>query len=288
MQIAHLKLSGVDNWGGAGRLLGEIAAARRRGLPVDCDAYPYDTATNPLRNLLPRWVVEGGIPAMLARLGRAEVRARIRADLARDGLNNFGRIPSWDVVRVAIAPNLPQEAGRTLGEIARRRSVDPLDAVCDFLVADRGETRILITSMSEKDVWAITDTPWVLVGSDANALATSGATSRGKPHPRSYGTHARLLGSCVRDGLLTLPAAIHKTTGASAAALGLGDRGVLREGAWADVAVFDPARIADRATYEDPHQYAVGVSTVIVNGEVVVDGADHTGAMPGQRLNRRN
>src|SRR5438309_2942268 len=288
VQIARLKLSGVDDWGGAGRLLGEIAAARRRGLPVDCDAYPYDTATNPLRNLLPRWVVEGGIPAMLARLGRAEVRARIRADLARDGLNNFGRIPSWDVVRVAIAPNLPQEAGRTLGEIARRRSVDPLDAVCDFLVADRGEPRILITSMSEKDVWAITGAPWVLVGSDANALATSGATSRGKPHPRSYGTHARLLGSCVRDGLLTLPAAIHKTTGASAAALGLGDRGVLREGAWADVAVFDPARIADRATYEDPHQYAVGVSTVIVNGEVVVDGADHTGAMPGQRLNRRN
>ena len=93
VQIAHLKLSGVDNWGGAGRLLGEIAAARRRGLPVDCDAYPYDTATNPLRNLLPRWVVEGGIPAMLERLGRAEVRARIRADIARNGLNNFGRIP---------------------------------------------------------------------------------------------------------------------------------------------------------------------------------------------------
>src|SRR5438094_1900485 len=152
VQIAHLKLSGVDNWGGAARLLETIAAARRRGLPVDCDAYPYDTATNPLRNLLPRWVVEGGIPAMLARLDRAEVRARIRGDLARDGLNNFGRIPSWDVVRVAIAPNLPQEAGRTFGEIARRRAVDPLDAVCDFLVADRGETRILITSMSEKDV----------------------------------------------------------------------------------------------------------------------------------------
>ena len=284
VQIAHLKLSGIDNWGGAGRLLGEIAAARRRGLPVDCDAYPYDTATNPLRNLLPRWVVEGGIPAMLARLGRAEVRARLRADIARDGLNNFGRIPSWDVVRVAIAPNLPQDAGRTLGEIARRRSVDPLDGVCDFLLADRGETRILITSMSEKDVWEITGAPWVLVGSDANALATSGATSRGKPHPRSYGTHARLLGSCVRDGLLTLPAAIHKTTGASAAALGLADRGVLREGAWADVAVFDPARIADRATYDDPHQYAVGVSTVLVNGEVVVDGGDHTGVLAGRRL----
>jgi len=287
VQIAHLKLSGVDNWGGARRLLGEIAAARGRGLAVDCDAYPYDTATNPLRNLLPRWVVEGGVPAMLERLGRAEARARIRADLARDGLTNFGRIPSWDVVRIAIAPHGPEDAGRTLGEIARRRHVDPLDAVCDFLIADRGATRILITSMSDKDVREITGTPWVLVGSDANALATSGVTGQGKPHPRSYGTHARLLSSFVRDlGLLSLPAAIYKTTGASAAALGLGDRGVLREGCWADVTIFDPARIAERATYDDPHQYSVGVSTVLVNGDVVLDGGDHTGALPGRVLKR--
>jgi N-acyl-D-aspartate/D-glutamate deacylase len=159
--------------------------------------------------------------------------------------------------------------------------------VCDFVVADRGETRILVTSMSDKDVHAISATSWVTVGSDANSLATSGVTSQGKPHPRSYGTHARLLGPFVRDlGLLTLPAAIHKTTGAAAAALGLTDRGVLREGGWADVAVFDPARIADRATYDEPHRYAVGVSTVVVNGEVVVDGGDHTGALPGRVLRR--
>jgi len=287
VQIAHLKLSGVDNWGGARRLLDEIAAARTRGLPVDCDAYPYDTATNPLRNLLPRWVVDGGVPAMLERLGRAETRARIRADIAREGLTNFGRIPSWDVVRIAIAPHQPQDAGRTLGEIARRRRVDPLDAVCDFLIADRGATRILIASMNERDVHEITSSPWVLVGSDANALATSGVTSQGKPHPRSYGTHARLLGTFVRDlRLLTLPAAIHKTTGAAAAALGLGDRGVLRAGSWADVAVFDPSRISDHATYDDPHRYSTGVSTVLVNGEVVLDGGDHTGGLPGRVLRR--
>jgi len=287
VQIAHLKLSGVDNWGGARRLLGEIAAARARGLAVDCDAYPYDTATNPLRNLLPRWVVDGGVPAMLERLGRAEVRTRIRADLTRDGLTNFGRIPSWDVVRIAVAPHRPEDAGRTLGELARRRRVDPLDAVCDFLIADRGATRILITSMAEPDVLEITGTPWVLVGSDANSLATSGVTSQGKPHPRSYGTHARLLGTLVRDRrVLSLPTAIHKTTGASAAALGLADRGMLREGYWADVTVFDPSRIAELATYDDPHQYSVGVSTVVVNGEVVLDGGDHTGALPGRVLKR--
>jgi N-acyl-D-aspartate/D-glutamate deacylase len=287
VQIAHLKLSGVDNWGGAARLLETIATARRRGLPVDCDAYPYDTASNPLRNLLPRWIMDGGIPSMLERLGRSDVRTRLRDEIARDGLTNFGRIPSWDVVRVAVAPNLPDDAGRTFGEIARRRNVNPFDAVCDFIVADRGETRILVTSMSERDVHAIGATPWVTVGSDANSLATSGVTSQGKPHPRSYGTHARLLGPFVRElKLLSLPAAVHKTTGAAAAALGLTDRGVLRPGGWADIAVFDPDRIADRATYDEPHRYAVGVSTVVVNGDIVIDGGDHTGALPGRVLRR--
>jgi N-acyl-D-aspartate/D-glutamate deacylase len=287
VQIAHLKLSGVDNWGGAARLLEEIAAARRRGLPVDCDAYPYDTATNPLRNLLPRWVMENGIPAMLERLRSRDVRTRLRDEIGRNGLTNFGRIPSWDAVRVAISPHLPEHAGRTLGDIARRRGVDPLDAVADYLVADRGETRILITSMADADVHEITRAPWVTVGSDGNALATSGVTSQGKPHPRYYGTHARVLGPCVRDlRLLTLEQAVAKMTGAAARALGLPDRGLLRAGAWADVTVFDPARIADRATYEDPHRYAAGVSTVVVNGEVVVDGGDHTGALPGRVLRR--
>ena len=287
VQIAHLKLSGVDNWGGAARLLGEIEAARARGVPVDCDAYPYDTATNPLRNLLPRWVMEGGIPAMLERLGAREIRARIRDEIARTGLTNFGRIPSWDVVRVAISPHLPDQAGRTLGDIARGRRVDPIDAVADHLVADRGETRILITSLTDTDVHEITRAPWITVGSDANALAVTGVTSQGKPHPRSYGAHARVLGPYVRDlRLLTLEAAVAKMTGVAARALGLMDRGRLRPGACADITVFDPARIADRSTYEDPHRYAVGVSTVVVNGQMVIDGGDHTGARPGRVLRR--
>jgi N-acyl-D-aspartate/D-glutamate deacylase len=287
VQIAHLKLSGTDNWGGARRLLAEIETARRRGVPVDVDAYPYDTATNPLRNLLPRWIMDGGIPAMLERLGRRDIRARLRDDITRNGLTNFGRIPSWDVVRVAVSPHLPDHAGRTLGDIARSRAVDAFDAVCDFVVADRGETRILITSIDEPDVREITRAPWVLAGSDANALAVSGVTGQGKPHPRSYGTHARLLGPCVRDWkLFTLESAVHKTTGGAARALGLRERGLLRPGFRADVTVFDPARIADQSTYPDPHRYAIGVSTVIVNGDVVIDGGDHTGALPGRVLRR--
>ncbi len=287
VQIAHLKLSGTNNWGGAPRLLGEIEGARRRGVPVDCDAYPYDTATNPLRNLLPRWVMEGGIPAMLERLRVRDVRARIRDEIARHGLTNFGRIPSWDVVRVAVSPHLPEHAGRTLGDLARQRGVDPIDAVADYVVADRGETRILVTSMTDADVHAITSAPWVTVGSDGNALAVGGVTGQGKPHPRYYGTHARVLGHYVRDlRLLTLEAAVAKMTGAAARALGLPDRGLLRPGAWADVVVFDPARIADRSTYEAPHRYADGVSTVLVNGDVVIDGGDHTGALPGRVLRR--
>jgi N-acyl-D-amino-acid deacylase len=142
--------------------------------------------------------------------------------------------------------------------------------------------------MAEADVRAITATPWVLAGSDGNAIAPGGITGRGKPHPRYYGTHARTLGQCVRDlGWLTLPQAVFKVTGGAAAALGLAGRGVLREGDAADVVVFDPARIADRATYDEPHQYAAGVSTVIVRGEVVVDGGDHTGALPGRVLRRQ-
>ena len=288
VQIAHLKLSGLDNWGGAERLLAAIDGARQRGLAVDCDAYPYDTATNPLRNLLPRWVMEGGIAAMLERLARRDVRARVRDEIARQGLTNFGRIPSWDVVRIAISPGLPQEAGRSLGDIARRRGADPLDTVCDVILADRGATRILITSMSEEDVRTITSTPWVLAGSDGNAIAPDGVTGQGKPHPRYYGTHARTLGQCVRElKWLTLPQAVAKVTGGAAAALGLGGRGLLREGYAADVVVFDPARIADRATYENPHQFAAGTSTVIVNGDVVIDGGDHTGALPGRVLRRQ-
>lgn len=285
VQIAHLKLSGTDNWGGAAELLAEIDAARQRGVQVDCDQYPYTTATNPLRNLLPTWVQAGGMEAMLQRLREPETRQRIRQDIAAQGLNNFGRIPSWDDVRIAISPHQSTYAGCTIGDIARERSCEPLDAVCDYLIADHGHTRILITSMDEADVRTILSSPTVLVGSDGTSLAPYGVTGQGKPHPRFYGTFPRLLGRYVRDlGLLALPQAIYKMTGGSAAALGLVERGLLRPGYWADITVFDPQTIADTATYDAPHQYATGIATVLVNGNVVIEAGEHTGTLPGRVL----
>jgi N-acyl-D-aspartate/D-glutamate deacylase len=196
-------------------------------------------------------------------------------------------MPSWDAVRIAISPHQPQYAGHTMGDMARARGCDPLDVVCDYLIADQGHTRILITCMDETDVQTIIRAPAVLVGSDGTALAPYGVTGQGKPHPRFYGTFPRLLGHYVRDlGLLSLPQAIYKMTGGSAAALGLVDRGLLRAGYRADIVIFDPEQVADRATFDDPHQYAAGISTVIVNGAVVIDGGEHTGALPGQVLRR--
>jgi N-acyl-D-amino-acid deacylase len=287
VQIAHLKLSGTDNWGNADRLLEAVETARRRGVQVDCDQYPYTTATNPLRNLLPTWVQAGGMDAMLERLGEASTRARLQSDVEANGLNNFGRIPSWDDVRIAISPHQPEYAGRTIGDIARSRACDPLDAACNYLIADRGHTRILITCMSEDDVRTILRSPTMLVGSDGTSLAPYGVTAQGKPHPRFYGTFARVLGRYVRGaGLLSLPQALYKMTGGSATALGLVERGLLREGYWADITLFDPEQIADLATFDAPHQYATGISTVIVNGVVVIDHGEHTGALPGLVLRR--
>lgn len=288
VQIAHIKLSGMDNWGKARVLLDQIQAARAEGLPVDCDQYPYDTGANPLRNLLPSWIQEGGMAAMLERLQSSEVRHRMRGEIQESGLTNFGRVPSWDAVSVSISKEQPELLGRSLGEIARERRIDPLDQVCECLIRDKGHTRILVTSMAEEDVQEIVGTPWVLVGSDGNSLATHGVTSQGLPHPRFYGTFTRVLGKYSRDlKLLPLEAAVHKMTGGSAAAIGLNDRGWLLPGCLADVTVFDPATISDPADFRNPHQYSTGVGTVLVNGQLVVDGGEHTKALPGRVIRRR-
>jgi N-acyl-D-amino-acid deacylase len=288
VEVVHFKCSGTDNWGKAAQALQMIAAAKARGLDVDCDAYPYAAGSNPLKNILPAWVQAGGVDAMLARLEERETRERIRSDIARDGLNNWGRIPSWDCVQISISPNLPKYQGRTIGALAQEQGRDPIDTLCQYLLDDKGATRVLVTSISEYDIADIVRSPTALVGSDGNCVATTGTVSQGKPHPRFYGTFPRIIDRYVRErAVLPLAAAIHKMTGATARALKLADRGLLREGFRADVAIFDPTDFRDRATYADPHQYPTGARTsVIVNGTLVVENAAHTGALPGKVLRR--
>jgi N-acyl-D-amino-acid deacylase len=288
VEIVHFKCSGTNNWGKAGTALTMIAEAKARGLEVDCDAYPYAAGSNPLKNLLPQWVQAGGVPSMLARLKEPETRRKIRADIARDGLNNWGRIPSWDCVQISISPNLPQFAGRSIGALAAERGTDPVDTLCDYLAGDQGATRVLVTSISEDDIEQIVASPLALIGSDGNCVAPYGQVGKGMPHPRFYGTFPRIIHHYVRErGALPLELAIHKMTGATARALKLKDRGLLKQGYRADIAIFDPEDFRDRATYADPHRFPSGARTcVIVNGTIVVENATHTGALPGCVLRR--
>ena len=288
VEIVHFKCSGIDNWGKAARGLQLIAEAKARGVDIDCDSYPYTAGSNPLKNLMPQWVQAGGVPEMLARLALPETRARIGADIARDGLNNWGRIADWDCVRISISPHLPQHARRSIADLARERGADPIDVICDYLIEDRGATRVLVTSIAEDDVRDMIRSPTALVGSDGNCVADYGITSQGMPHPRFYGTFPRVLSHYANElGLIPIEIAVHKMTGATARALKLADRGLLRAGYCADVTVFDPADFKDRATYADPHRYPSGArTTVLVNGVPVVENAVHTGALPGKVLRR--
>jgi len=233
-------------------------------------------------------VQAGGVDAMIERLALPETRDRIRSDVARDGLNNWGRIPSWECVQISVSPHTPQYAGRTIAALAAETGQDPVDRLCDYLMADKGATRVLVTSISEDDVEDLVRSPAALVGSDGNCVATYGTVSQGMPHPRFYGTFPKVLNHYVRErALLPREAAVHKMTGATARALKLKDRGLLREGYCADIAVFDPDDFRDRATYADPHQYPSGPrTTVLVNGTIVVDSAVHTEALPGRVLRR--
>ena len=237
---------------------------------------------------MPQWVQAGGVDAMLERLPLKETRDRIRADIARDGLNNWGRIPSWDCVQISISPNLPQHAGKTIAALAAEAGVDPVDRLCDYLKEDKGATRVLVTSISEDDIRDLVRSPMPLVGSDGNCVAPYGTVGQGMPHPRFYGTFPLIISKYVKtEQVLPLELAIHKMTGSTARALKLKDRGLLREGFRADITLFDPDDFRDRATYADPHQFPTGArTTVLVNGAIVVENAAHTGALPGSVLRR--
>jgi N-acyl-D-amino-acid deacylase len=264
--------------------IGLIETARGDGLDVTADMYPYPAGSTALSALLAPWVHAGGREKMLARLADPGDRARIQAELDARGMASDA---GWDGIVIAGCPARPGFEGQTLAQIAALLGVPPAEAVIEILREARGDADMVLFMMSEENVALGLERPWVMIGSDGEGRAAQGPYAVGKPHPRNYGTCPRFLGHYVRDrGLVALSEAIRKMTSLPASRLRLRDRGRLERGAIADVVVFDPAAVADAATFADPHRYPRGMPWVLVNGEPVVAGGEHTGRRPGRVLAR--
>jgi N-acyl-D-amino-acid deacylase len=288
--ILHFKVDGKDNWGHMGQQIKTIDEARSNGVDITADQYPYIAGMTGLRQCLPPRYLEGTSQQIVARLKTADARSRIREDIA-NGLpgwedNEVKSVGGWHGVMVASCqkPENKKYEGQRMDEVAKLMGKDPVDALCDLLISEEGFAGAIYFSMSEPDVELAMKQPWVGIGSDGSAVSPE-MIFVGKPHPRFYGTFPRVLGVYVREKkVLTLPEAVHKMTGLSAKIVGLTDRGLLKPGMAADITLFDPATVIDEATFENPAQYPKGIPFVIVNGVVVIDKGEHTGARPGRVL----
>lgn len=290
-EIWHLKVAYKANWGRMPEVLARLEAARRRGLDITANQYPYIRASNGLDSCLPPWAREGGIEQTLARLRDPVLLERITREMDDPAVttweNQWYGAGGGDGVLVVSVLNadLKKYEGKTLTEIGLAMGKDPRDAAIDLVIADRGNTTCVTSIMSEEDVRAALRHPLVSIDTDSPAMAEDGPLADSRSHPRAWGTFPRILGRYVREErLLTLEEAIRKMTSQPAARVGLTDRGILRPGMMADVVVFDPATIRDVATFEDPNHYSVGVKYVLVNGAAVVADGTITTARPGRAL----
>jgi dihydroorotase/N-acyl-D-amino-acid deacylase len=289
-EIWHFKTAYKKNWGRMPEMLGRIAAARRQGLKITADVYPYVAGSTSLSACLPPWALEGGTDKMVARLKDAETRKRLKWEISNDAkdweniyLGSGG--PGGILIGSVTNGELEQWQGKRLSEIATAQNKDPLDALFDFIIADHGQTGAIFFMMSEDDMKAALKSPFVSICTDSGARATDGPLAGSKSHPRGWGTYPRILGRYVRDEkLMPLEFAIHKMTGLPAANVGLKQRGLLRQGYFADITVFDPKTVIDRATFEEPNQYPVGINYVIVNGQIEVDNGQRTPVNSGRVL----
>lgn len=284
LEISHHKAYGRYNWGKCSQTLSMIDAARYRGLDVTCDVYPYIAASTSLKTLLPPWVHDGGVSALLERIRNPTVQQRICREIAEGlpGWENSAKSTGWDSIMIAYCQNQKDYEGKTLQQLADSKCQTPEEIMFRLLLDE--EARVLMNefSMTEDDVKTILRHPTSMVGSDA-------IPSSGKPHPRFYGTFPRVLAKYVReDQVLSLQEGVRKMTSLPAQKLGLRDRGVLREGAWADIVIFDPITIADRATFAEPMQFPVGIDTVLVNGTVAVKFGKYTGSLSGKALRKNS
>ncbi len=290
LEIDHLKCSGKASWGNMPRVLARIEQARDEGLDIAFDVYPYTAGSRHLSGSLPAWMHDGGNDALVGRLRDPACRQRLREefDAAQDDPNaaNPFELSFADILITDVGSEQNRwVVGLRLDEVAARRNQEPLQAALDLLAEEEGHVSACFFSMNEDDMRLALAHPLGSVATDGLAFAPYGPLSKGRPHPRSYGTYPRLLGKYVREeGLLSLPEAVRKCTSLPASRLGLTDRGLLREGMAADLTVFDPQTIADTATYADPHQYPVGLAHVIVNGMLTVSEGEHTGAGGGMVL----
>lgn len=292
VDIIHLKLADHELWGKMPALVAEIQNARANGQDVTANVYPYRAGQNDLATIIPPWAHEGGTRAMLQRLKDPSLHARLVSEIEHgipgsNWYNHYTATGSWEgMLLVSLSnPAYKKYEGRRMNEVVANIGGPPIDALFKILEDNNGSVPTVYFHHDEKDMQFALRQPFVSIGSDGTAVAISGPTAEGHPHPRYFGTFPRVLARYVRDDqVLTLEDAIRKMTSANAEKIHVFDRGLLRPGMWADVTVFDAAGIADRATYEHPQQYAVGVQYVLVNGQVVLDGGQHTGRRPGAIL----
>ena len=288
VEIWHLKTAYKKNWGRMPEVLNKIRRARSQGLDITADIYPYIAGSTSLSACLPPWALEGGVEKVLARLRDPQTRERLKQEISSDArdweniyLGSGG--PGGVLVSAVVNRELESVQGKRISEIAEEQKKDPLDAVFDLLLADHGQTSAIYFMMSEADMNAAMRAPFVSFCTDSGARATDGPLAGSKSHPRGWGSYPRILGRYVRDQkLLSLEAAIHKMTGAPAARVGIRDRGLLRSGLFADITIFDPARVMDRATFEMPNQYPEGIQYVLVNGQIEVDAGQRTPVLSGR------
>ena len=301
VHVFHIKVTGQKNVGRMKEVVEIVEAARARGVRVTADQYPYVASSTGLAATIPPWAQDGGTDKMVARLKDPKERARIRKEMENEKPTWESRYQSagtWQNVQLAAigrtrggtndpaSPNRKYE-GMRVAEAAKQAGKDPFDFVFDLLIEERGAISCVYFIIDEGDLALAMKQPWVAIGSDGSSLATDGPLRAGVPHPRNFGTFPRVLGRYVREmKVISLEEAIRKMTSLPASILGLKDRGAIKEGMWADLVIFDPATVADRATFEDPFQYPVGISTVLVNGTVVLDEGQHTNARPGKVLKR--
>jgi N-acyl-D-amino-acid deacylase len=290
VEIWHLKTAYKKNWGRMPEVLAKIRRARAAGLDITADIYPYVAGSTSLSACLPPWVLEGGTEKMLSRMNDMRIRQHLKEEITTDSKEweniylGSGGAPGI-LIGSVVNRDLEAMQGQRLSQIAAEQGKEPLDALFDLIVADHGQTGAIFFMMNENDMRAAMRAPFVSFCTDSGARANDGPLAGSKSHPRGWGSYPRILGRYVRDEhLLTLEQAIHKMTGMPAARVGLKDRGLLRAGQFADITVFDPKTVIDRATFEAPNQHPDGIKYVIVNGRISVDNGQRTAALAGRPL----